>query len=163
MTDLYDTAETETAEKGVKPAMEVIQPSRLPHLQTPPADWAGAPPRAPRVDHRKLGGVMTMRLSGDLRCGLQAAAKAEGITESALVRRLILDRLGLESDADRASGRRPRIPDQDLQVLAGLVREVGSLYGPARSQPPKIDKIIGGLDRLRAALVPMVARAGRDV
>ncbi|KQO45256.1 hypothetical protein ASF08_23530 [Methylobacterium sp. Leaf85] len=101
-----------------------------------------------------MASKVDVRLTGPLRGALTEAAKAAGVTDGAYVRRLVADALGLDAEADRGSGPRQRIPDADLIILAGLIREVGGLYPAARSG--KADEVIAGLDRVRAALVPMV-------
>ncbi|MHC2086502.1 hypothetical protein [Methylobacterium sp. CM6244] len=145
---------------SVKPAMAVGHAPRA-ALQSPPVPGGslpGAMPRGPQVpaaiDRRKLASKVDVRLTGPLRGALTEAAKAAGVTDGAYVRRLVADALGLDAEADRGSGPRQRIPDADLMVLAGLVREVGSLYGPARAG--KTEEVILGLDGIRGALVPMV-------
>lgn len=142
---------------SVKPAMAVGHGSAA----TPPPPGVGLPgatPRGPQVpaaiDRRKLASKVDVRLTGPLRGALTEAAKQAGVTDGAYVRRLVADALGLDAEADRGSGPRQRIPDADLMILSGLVREVGGLYAPARSG--KADEVIAGLDRVRAALVPMV-------
>lgn len=141
----------------IKPAMAVGHGSAA----TPPppsVGLPGAPPRGPQSppapNHRKLASKVDVRLTGPLRGALTEAAKAAGVTDGAYVRRLVADALGLDAEADRGSGPRQRIPDADLMILAGLIREVGGLYPAARSG--KADEVIAGLDRVRAALVPMV-------
>lgn len=142
-----------------KPAMAVghapraaLQSGPVPGLSLP-----GALPRGPQpsaIDARKLASKVDVRLSGQLRNALSAAAKRNGVTDGAYVRRLVADALGLDVEADRGSAPRQRIPDADLLVLSGLIRQVGGLYGPARAG--KTEEVILGLDGIRGALVPMV-------
>jgi len=95
-----------------------------------------------------------VRLTGPLRSALTEAAKRAGVTDGAFLRNLVADALGVEAAADRVSAPRQRIPDADLAVLAGLVRDIGGLYAPARTG--KVEEVLAGLDAVRAALVPMV-------
>jgi hypothetical protein len=93
-------------------------------------------------------------LTAPLREALTAAAKAEGITDGAWIRALVADRLGLAAAQDRVSGPRQRIPDEDLVVLAGIVRDAGALYAQVKAGRPH--DVLPLLDCIRTSLIPMV-------
>jgi hypothetical protein len=142
---------------SVKPAMAVGHTACAATPPPPGSVLPGATPRGPlsaKPDFRKLASKVDVRLSGPLRAALTEAAKAAGATDGAFIRGLVADALGIEAKADRASGPRQRIPDADLVVLSGLIRDVGALYAPVRAG--RAEEILAGLDAVRAALVPMV-------
>jgi hypothetical protein len=117
-------------------------------------------PRGPqKIDARKLGSKVDVRLTAPLREALTAAAKAEGITDGAWIRALVADRLGLAAAQDRVSGPRQRIPDADLAVLSDLVREAGGLYAQVKAGRPH--DVLPILDRIRTSLVPMIVGLDR--
>ena len=143
----------------VKPAMEGQRgPSSAP-LQGAasqglrPVDPLKRPPAA-------LDTVLGVKLSTALRARIAVAAKADGVTDSAWLRLRALDALGMESAVDAASGPRPRIPPAELEALAGVVREIGALHGPASLG--KADEVLAGLDRVRAVLIPICVNLGRS-
>lgn len=144
----------------VKPAMAVGHaPRAAPQsVPVPVPSLPGATPRGPltpaAIDPRKLASKVDVRLTAPLRAALTAKAKAEGVTDGALIRRLVADALGIEALEDRVSGPRQRIPDADLVVLSSLIRDVGGLYAPVRAG--QVPEVLAGLDGIRAALVPMV-------
>jgi hypothetical protein len=97
-----------------------------------------------------------VRLTAPLRAALTAAAKREGVTDGALIRRLVADALGVEAEADRASGPRVRIPPEEQAVLAGALRDLGALYEPLSRPTVPAAEVKAGLDRIRAAIMPVV-------
>ncbi|WP_283535258.1 hypothetical protein [Methylorubrum extorquens] len=115
------------------------------------------PGKAPPI--RPLPSVLGVKLSHDLRARIAGAARTDGVTDSAWLRLRALDALGMESAVDAASGRRPRIPPAELEALAGVVREIGALHGPASLG--KAAEVLEGLDRVRAVLIPICVNLGR--
>ncbi|SDM68730.1 hypothetical protein SAMN05216360_103112 [Methylobacterium phyllostachyos] len=163
-----DVQSSDTMEKvGVKPAMAV---GHAPHAapQSPPASGGslpGALPRGPQPaapDYRKLASKVDVRLTAPLRAALTAAAKAEGVTDGALIRRWVADALGLDAEADRASAPRVRIPPEEQAVLAGALRDLGALYEPLSRPSVPADEVKAGLDRIRSAVMPIVIGLGRS-
>lgn len=142
----------------IKPAMAVghrVPGSDLQSPSVPAGLLPGATPRGPlKPDHRRLASKVDVRLSGKLRAALTAAAKADGVTDGAWIRNLVADRLGVAAADDRASGPRQRIPDEDLVVLSGLVRDAGALYAQVQARRPH--DVLPLLDRIRTSLIPMV-------
>ena len=138
----------------VKPAMAGQRPAREPAPAASasqglrPVDPVKASPMRP------LPSVLGVKLSADLRSRIAAAAKADGVTDSAWLRLRALDALGMESAVDAASGPRPRIPAAELEALAGVVREIGGLHGAASLG--KADEVLAGLGRVRAVLIPII-------
>ncbi|UYW28225.1 hypothetical protein OKC48_06810 [Methylorubrum extorquens] len=109
---------------------------------------------------RPLPSVLGVKLSHDLRTQIAVAAQMQGVSDSAWLRQVALDRLGMESAVDAASGPRPRIPPAELEALAGVVREIGTLHGPASLG--RAEEVLAGLDRVRAVLIPLVVGLGRS-
>lgn len=161
-----DVQSSDTMEKmRVKPAMAVGHADR----QSPPVSGGslpGATPRGPHqpaaIDHRKLASKVDVRLTAPLRAALTAAAKREGVTDGALIRRWVADALGLDADADRASAPRVRIPPEEQAVLAGALRDLGALYEPLSRPVVPAAEVKTGLDRIRAAVMPIVIGLGRS-
>lgn len=143
------------AERRVKPAMAGQRPANVP-VSAGPASQGLRPvdPSQKPSPMRPLPSVLGVKLSHDLRGRIASAAAAEGVTDSAWLRRCALERLGLESPVDAASGPRPRIPPPELEALSGVVREIGALHGPASLG--RSDEVLAGLDRVRAVLIPLV-------
>ncbi|MGW9821986.1 hypothetical protein ACUXK4_004575 [Methylorubrum extorquens] len=134
----------------VKPAMEGQRgPSNAP-LQG--AASQGLRPVDPVK--RPLPSVLGVKLSSDLRTQIAVAAQMQGVSDSAWLRQVALDRLGMESAVDAASGPRPRIPPAELEALAGVVRVIGLLHGSASLG--RTDEVMAGLDSIRAVLIPLV-------
>lgn len=146
----------------VKPAMEGQPRVRLPSRE--PVSAVSASQGLRPVDPLKkppaaLDTVLGVKLSTALRARIAVAAKADGLSDSAWLRQRALDRLGMESAVDAASGRRPRIPPAELEALAGVVREIGALHGPASLG--KAGEVLAGLDKIRAVLIPICVNLGR--
>lgn len=141
----------------IKPAMEVIAALDGAHLQQPPTDAGlpGAPPRGPLKPPR-LEAAFVTRMSHDLNTAVASAAKSEGLTAGAWVRRLILDRLALASAVDRRSGRPVhRLADHTV-ILVGAIRALGDVGHALSSKDIPAARI--SLTIAREALLPLVAR-----
>ncbi len=148
---------------SVKPAMAVGQATpAAPHSDGGPSSLPGAPPRGPQppaVDAKRLASKVDVRLTAPLRAALTAAAQKEGVTDGALIRRLVADALGVEAETDRASAPRVRIPPAELEALATAVREIGALHQAAALG--RSDEVLAGLDRVRAVLIPVCVGLAR--
>lgn len=72
---------------------------------------------------RMLPSILGIRLTGDLRAKLTVAAARDGISDSALVRRLIADHLVDEAPVDRASGPRlvTQVPPEDMAAASRML------------------------------------------
>jgi hypothetical protein len=95
-------------------------------------------------------------MSHDLNAAVARAAKAEGLTAGAWVRRLILDRLALVSAVDRRSGRPVHRPSDDTVTLVGAIRALGDVGHALSSKDPVAAR--ASLTIARDALLPLVAR-----
>ncbi|AWI91779.1 hypothetical protein C0214_20270 [Methylobacterium sp. DM1] len=148
---------------GVKPAMAVGQSSAIQSPPVPVGSLPGALPRGPQPaapDYRKLASKVDVRLTAPLRAALTAAAKREGVTDGALIRRLVADALGVEAEVDRASAPRVRIPPAELEALSNCVREIG--IATQQATLGQTDEVIKSLGRIRGVLIPTcVGLAGR--
>ncbi|MGE7157239.1 hypothetical protein ACQKJ1_26350 [Methylorubrum rhodesianum] len=109
---------------------------------------------------RPLPSVLGVKLSADLRARIAAAAKADGITDSAWLRQRALEALGVESAVDAASGPRPRIPPEELQALSNCVREIA--VATQHATLGQTAEVVASLGRIRGVLIPTcVGLAGR--
>lgn len=147
-------------EEGFKPAM-----AGQPSLQEPaPAVSAsqGLRPVDPGKPSpmRPLPSVLGVKLSADLRARIAAAARDEGVSDSAWLRQRALEALGVESAVDAASGPRPRIPPAELEALSNCVREIG--IATQHATLGQTDQVVASLGRIRGTLIPVcVGLAGR--
>lgn len=115
------------------------------------------PPGARRLGLRVR---FVTRVSDEVNEAIRRAARAEGITAGAWVRRTVLERLELRSERDERSGR-PRTPtDAELADLATAIRELAGVSAAVSLRDWSLAK-----DRLavaRALLIPLaVRRSGR--
>lgn len=94
------------------------------------------------------------RMTGQLNAAMLRAAHKEGLTGSAWVRGLILDRIGMQSEEDSRSGRPVRNPDADHAAIAAAIRELAAVS--AAVQLADTDGAKAGLDRARHLLIPIV-------
>lgn len=143
----------------VKPAM-AGQTSRQTPAPAVVADQGLRPVDPLKKPPRPLGSVLGIKMTEGLREAVTSRANADGVSDSAWLRHLVLRELGLESETDAASGPRPRIPPAELEALAGCVREIGALHGPASLG--KSDEVLAGLDRVRAVLIPLCVGLARS-
>lgn len=80
----------------------------------------GASPRGPLPAIRRLLPVhLGIRLTDDLRGALRKRAMADGISDSAMVRRLLLEVLNVDSDPDRVSG--VTVPPMELAAASRML------------------------------------------
>ncbi|MDP3408113.1 hypothetical protein [Bosea sp. (in: a-proteobacteria)] len=88
----------------------------------------------PSTGSRLLPSILGIRLTGDLRAKLTVAAQRDGISDSALVRRLIADHLVDEAPVDRASGPRlvTQVPPEDLAAASRMLGTLTTFIVRAR-------------------------------
>lgn len=100
----------------------------------PGAAGQGLRPVDPKPSSRLLPSILGIRLSGDLRLKLTAKAERDGISDSALVRRLIADHLVDEAPVDRASGPRSvtSVPPEDLAAASRMLGTLTTFIVRAR-------------------------------
>lgn len=147
-------------EEGVKPAMAGQRPTSTPAPAVVASQGLRPVDPGTRPRMRPLPSVLGVKLSADLRARIAAAAKADGITDSAWLRQRALEALGVESAADAASGPRPRIPPEELAALSNCVREIG--IATQHATLGQTDQVIASLGRIRGVLIPTcVGLAGR--
>lgn len=147
-------------EEGVKPAMAGQRPTSTPAPAVSASQGLRPVDPGKPSPMRPLPSVLGVKLSADLRARIAAAARDEGVSDSAWLRQRALEALGVESAVDAASGPRPRIPPAELEALSGVVREIGALHGPASLGKAK--EVLDGLDRVRAVLIPLCVGLARS-
>lgn len=96
------------------------------------------------------------RMSDGLHEAVAAAAREEGVTAGAWVRRLVMERVSLDSARDARSGRPIRKPSDYEVAIGAAIRELGSVNAAIAGGDR--DAAIAGLDRARGALIPLVVR-----
>lgn len=101
---------------------------------------APLPPASPRPKSapsaRKRRGLhvrFVTRMSAELSEAIGQAARNEGLTAGAWVRRLLLERLDLRSAEDARSGRPVRVPEAHHAAVAGALRELASAGAAVRT------------------------------
>lgn len=150
----------QTEKMLVKPAM-AGQTSRQTAATASVADQGLRPVDPLKKPPRPLGSVLGIKMTEGLREAVGARANADGVSDSAWLRHLVLRELGLKSETDAASGPRPRIPPAEQAVLAGALRDLGALYEPLSRPSVPVDEVKAGLDRIRVAVMPIVIGLGR--
>lgn len=140
-----------------KPAMDVTHAPGAPYIQQPPMGTVlpGALPRGP-LKHPGLELSFVTRMSRELGAGVADAARAEGITAGAWVRRVLMERLALRSSIDHRSGRPIHRPAEDTVVLVAAIRALGDV-GHALSSKD-VPAARASLATARETLLPLVAR-----
>lgn len=118
---------------------------------------------APAADPRPTaGGRPTLdlrfvtRMSRELGDAVAAAARRDGLTAGAWVRRLLLERVGLQSDLDTRSGRPIHLPAEEVAAISAAVRELASVNAAITLKDAPAAK--AGLDRARHLLIPILIR-----
>ncbi|CAO4170857.1 hypothetical protein CLBKND_01678 [Methylorubrum aminovorans] len=132
-TPLQETASAVSASQGLRPVDPLQRP--LP---------------------RPLGSVLGIKMTPGLREAVAYRARQDGLSDSAWLRHLVLRELGLNSETDAVSGPRPRIPPEEQAVLAGALRDLGALYEPLSRPAVPVAEVKAALDRVRAAVMPIV-------
>lgn len=93
------------------------------------------------------------RMSDELSDAVARAARRDGITSGAWVRRAVMERVGLQSDIDARSNAPSRKPEPDVAALAAAVRELAAL-----STALSLNDTAGArasVDRARRILIPL--------
>jgi len=99
------------------------------------------------------------RVSPELARAIVVASRREGLSASAWVRRLILERTPLHSDVDAHSGRPVRLPKEEVTAIAVAVRELASVNAAISLSDGRAAR--AGLDRARDLLIPVLMRHAR--
>lgn len=130
------------------------------HLPSRPLSIRGdlATPVASSRPRRRSGLPVRFvtRMSDDLSEAVASAARQDGVTAGAWVRRLIMERVALDSTRDARSGRPIRKPSEYEVAIGAAVRELGSVNAAIAGGDS--DAAIAGLDRARGVLIPLVVR-----
>lgn len=140
-----------------KPAIEVIPACDGAHLYQSPTETVlpGAPPRGPQ----KTAGLdlrFVTRMSRDLGTAVAEAARADGLTAGAWVRRVLLERLSLRSSLDNRSGRPVHRPAEDTVALVAALRELVFVGNAVSCRDVPAAK--ASLTTVWELLLPLVAR-----
>ena len=104
---------------------------------------------------------MGIRLTGDLRLKLAAKAERDGISDSALVRRLIADHLEDEAPVDRASGPRlvTQVPPEDLAAASRMLGTLTQFVLKAREGGQEnAPGVIAAMETAHERLVRIIER-----
>lgn len=96
------------------------------------------------------------RMSDSLNEAVAAAAREEGVTAGAWVRRLLMERVAVDSARDARSGRPIRKPSDYEVAIGAAIRELGSVNAAIAGGDR--DAAIAGIDRARSVLIPLVVR-----
>ncbi len=129
----------EAASQGLRP----VDPSKKPPARRP----------TPTVK-TSLGQVLGIRLTPDLRARVAEAATAAGASDSAWLRTVALQALGVESAEDAASGRRVRVASEDQAALAACVRDLGE--ATLSAQAGRTGEAVAAMERARQAIIPVI-------
>lgn len=135
----HETAGAVSADQGLRP----VDPSKKPLAKRP----------TPTV-RTALGTVLGIRLTPDLRARVAEAATASGASDSAWLRQVALEALGVESPVDAASGRRVRVAPEDQAALATCVRDLGE--ASLAAQAGRTREAVDAVERARQVLVPVI-------
>lgn len=115
------------------------------------ASGARRPARRETLDLR-----FVTRMSRTLGDAVTIAARREGLTAGAWVRRALLERVGMQSDLDARSGRPIHAPTEDVVAVSDAVKELASVNRAIALSDKASAK--AGLDRARELLIPVVMR-----
>ncbi|KQP32816.1 hypothetical protein [Methylobacterium sp. Leaf100] len=95
-------------------------------------------------------------MSGELSEAVTALAHRDGITAGAWVRRLLLDRVAMQSPDDARSGRPIRRPEEDHAAIAAAIRELARVSTALSVRDEASAK--QSLQEARSLLIPLVVR-----
>ena len=112
-----------------------------------------APKRAGRTG---LYVRFVVRMSGDLSAAIGSAARRDGLTAGAWVRRLLLERLDLRSAADARSGRPVRVPEAQQAAVAAALRELAKASAAAAEEDRATT--LDAIQAARSLLIPVALR-----
>jgi hypothetical protein len=93
------------------------------------------------------------RMSAELSEAIGRAARQDGLTGGAWVRRLLLERLDLQSADDARSGRPVRIPEAHQAAVAAALRELAEAGSAVRAGDEA--EAAGRLQAARMHLIPL--------
>lgn len=96
------------------------------------------------------------RMSRALGDQIAVAARGQGLTAGAYVRRVLLEHVGMNSPSDARSGRPVHAPTEDVSAISDAVRELASVNRAIALSDKAAAK--AGLDRARELLIPVVMR-----
>lgn len=114
------------------------------------------PVSAPTGDRPTLDVRFVTRMSRQLCEAVSAAARGDGLSSGAWVRRLLMERVGVNSEIDARSGRPVHLPREEVAAISDAVRELASVNAAiALSDSPAAR---AGLDRARRLLLPVLLR-----
>ncbi|MBK3404181.1 hypothetical protein H0176_22245 [Methylorubrum populi] len=116
-----------------------------------PAPRLPSPP--PASKRTGLHVRFVIRVSGGLSAAIGQAAQAEGVTAGAWARRLLLDRLGMQSEADERSRRPLRKPEAHQAAAATALRELATASAKVLADDPVAT--LRAIQAARAVLVPV--------
>ena len=128
-------------------ALTVVAPGSAPSSGTSGASGNRKGRRGLQVRH-------VTRMTGALNAALLRAAHKDGVTGSAWVRGLILDRVGMSSEEDARSGRPIRDPNADHAAIAAAIRALAEVS--AAVQLGDVTAAKAGLEQARGLLIPIV-------
>ena len=152
-------------ENGEKPGMGS---NRLEAGLTPEHDGAAAldqglcPVDPIRPSGRKLPKILGVRLTADLRQRLAVRAAQDGISDSAIVRRLIADLVAADAPVDRDSGPRStlKVPAADLAAASILLSNLTKLILASRElKDGQASGAVAALESTHSRLVRLIQRA----
>lgn len=96
------------------------------------------------------------RMSRDLADAIAVAARRDGLTAGAWVRRLLMERVALRSDLDARSGRPVHLPKEEVTAISAAIRELASVNAAITLKDGPAAR--AGLDRARGLLIPILMR-----
>lgn len=94
------------------------------------------------------------RMSGDLSMAVTSAARNDGLTAGAWVRRLLLERVGVDSPDDARSGRPVRRPEADAKAISGAIRQLAAVSCAVSTNDKAAAQ--SALQEVRSLLIPLV-------
>lgn len=120
--------------------------------------FGDAPPRTRKLQGRPgaLRVQLVFRVTEDLDRAITIAARQDGATVGAWVRRTLLEKVALDSARDAKSGRPIRKPSEYETAIGAAVRELGAVNAAIATDDR--DAALAGIDRARAVLIPLVVR-----
>lgn len=109
-----------------------------------------------RVAPRGLPVRFVTRMSADLNNAIASAAREDGVTAAAWVRRLLLDRVAMISPSDERSGRPVRRAAEDIVAISSAIRHLAEVSGAVSVGNRSAAQ--DALQSARALLIPLVVR-----
>lgn len=110
----------------------------------------------PRSRGKGLPVRFVVRMSGALQTEVAKAARRDGATAGAWVRRQLLDRVGLQSPEDARSGRPIRQLEADTIAVSAAIRELAAVHSALSLRDEAAAKV--ALHQARSLLIPLVVR-----